>query len=211
MKAYIYKIVNKVNNKIYIGQTSRTVKERYKEHLCSAFSKNLDQPLYRAMRKYGKDAFEVTTIEGCSVEDVNDREIYYINKYDSYNNGYNATLGGDGKPVNDYEELAKNFLESGLSITKYSEEYHLKVSTIRNALNASDLMSKYREKHPEYNTRYNAVTVQMLDKKTNQVLNIFKSIRKALNYLNVDKDKGHIKAVCNGKRNSAYGYKWKFT
>ena len=210
MKSYIYKITNKVNNNIYIGQTSRTVEERYREHLSSAFSKNLDQPLYRAMRKYGKDAFEVVTIEECSVEDVNNREIYYINKYDSYNDGYNATLGGDGKPVNDYKQLARDFLNSGLSITQYSKEYHLKVSTIRNALNTSNLMDEYREKHPEYNTRFNTIAVKMLDQESNQVINIFESIRKALNYLNVDEDKGHIKAVCNGKRNSAYGYKWQF-
>lgn len=210
MKAYIYKIINKVNNKIYIGQTSRTVRERYNEHLSSAFSKNLDQPLYRAMRKYGKNNFEVVTIEECSLEDINDREIYYIDKYNSYNNGYNATLGGDGKPVNDYKQLAEDFLNSGLSITQYSKEYHLKVSTVRNALNSSNLMDKYRELYPEYNTRYNTVAVQMLDSKTNKVINIFESIRKALNYLNVDSDKGHIKAVCNGKRNSAYGYKWQF-
>lgn len=209
-KAYIYKIENKVNNKIYIGQTSRTIEERYSEHLRCAFIRGYKQPLYNAMRKYGKEAFKISLVEECDANDVNNREIYYIDKYDTYKNGYNATLGGEGKLTNNYQELVEDFFKSGLSITKYSEEKHIKDLTVRNALNAVNRMEEYRRKYTEYNTRYNSVSVKMLDKKTKEVLNVFESINQAMNFLNAGGDKGHIKAVCNGKRNSAYGYKWQF-
>lgn len=54
------------------------------------------------MRKYGIENFSIEELEKCSADVVNDREIYWINYYDTYHNGYNATLGGDGRPFVDY-------------------------------------------------------------------------------------------------------------
>ena len=206
VKAYIYKITNEINNKIYIGQTSRNIVERFSEHKRATSN----QPLYNAMRKYGIDNFSLELVEECSQENVDEREIYYINKYDSYKNGYNATMGGEGRPTTDYVELAEDFLNSGLSITKYADRENIKEATVRNSLEATGRTEEYRKLYPEYNTRFNAVSVKMLDKKDNTLVQVFDSISKALNYLNKGKDKGHIKAVCEGKRNSAYGYKWQY-
>ena len=50
--------------------------------------------LSRAFRKYGIENFSFEILEECSKEDLDDREIYYISKYDSYFNGYNQTTGG---------------------------------------------------------------------------------------------------------------------
>lgn len=56
---FIYKITNNLNNKIYIGQTSRTIAERFLEHINAANKGTLNTHLCRAMRKYGVENFKV--------------------------------------------------------------------------------------------------------------------------------------------------------
>ena len=60
---YIYKITNKINNKIYIGQTNRTIEIRWKEH-CRHLNSNM--PICRAIKKYGESNFLVEELEECS-------------------------------------------------------------------------------------------------------------------------------------------------
>ena len=75
--AYIYKITNLINNKIYIGKTNRTIEERFKEH-CNEYKKERSEkrPLYNAMNKYGIENFKIEQIEECSLEESSDRESY---------------------------------------------------------------------------------------------------------------------------------------
>jgi hypothetical protein len=54
------------------------------------------------MKKYGKEHFFIELIEECPIEKLNEREQYWIAKKDTYHNGYNATIGGDGKRLIDY-------------------------------------------------------------------------------------------------------------
>ena len=70
---YIYKIVNNLNQKIYIGKTNRSIEERFKEHIRKA-NQNIDRPLYRAIRKYGIENFTINQIEECSLEQVEECE-----------------------------------------------------------------------------------------------------------------------------------------
>lgn len=100
---YIYCISNIIDGMQYIGQTGRNVNERWDEHLRDY--KKLDTKLYQAMRDYGVDSFkfEIVDIIFASSEEERDRllnemEIYYISKYNTYYNGYNMTLGGDHTP-----------------------------------------------------------------------------------------------------------------
>lgn len=207
MKGYIYKITNNINNKIYIGQTVRNIKERFREHLKNANSES-KQPLYRAIAKYGKENFTIDIIEECNINKINEREIYYINKMNSYNNGYNATLGGEGRPRTDYAELSERFINSDKSMRIYCKENHIKESTLRQALNITDRMQEYRKRHPEFNCVSNKTQVAMIDKITGVIIKIFKSVNEAMKHLGISKNNGHINDVCKGKRNSAYGYKW---
>lgn len=100
MAIVIYKITNLINHKIYIGQTIE-YEERIRHHKQTAFrenSKEKDRPLYRAIRKYGLDNFKFEIIDKAdSIEELNEKEIYYINKYDSCvdnEKGYNLDKGG---------------------------------------------------------------------------------------------------------------------
>lgn len=93
----IYKITNKVNGKCYIGQAV-DIERRWRKHK-SAYknpqSPNYDYPLYRAMRKYGIENFTFETLEECEAKDLNDKEVFYIAKFNCYEDGYNQTKGGD--------------------------------------------------------------------------------------------------------------------
>ena len=98
-RLFVYKITNTVNGKVYIGITTKSVRSRWKAHLCNAFVKNVNYYLYKAMRKYGKEAFSIETIhEAVSLAELLEAEKRFITECNSYAtaNGYNQTLGGEG-------------------------------------------------------------------------------------------------------------------
>lgn len=108
----IYKIINNITNKIYIGKTKEYygtnningIEGRFKQHIVNSKSKTKfnDCPmLYNAIRKYDSDNFKIELLEKTTKEQVNIKEIEYIKLYDSTNslNGYNISLGGDGRSV----------------------------------------------------------------------------------------------------------------
>ena len=99
----IYCFRNTINNKCYVGQAEQ-LRKRLLHHINNFKNCRYDAPLYRAMTKYGLDAFEVEILE--IIDGLSDRmeikkkldefEIYYIEHLNSYApNGYNQTRGGD--------------------------------------------------------------------------------------------------------------------
>lgn len=108
----IYKFTNNINGHSYIGQTINP-KSRYQDHV-GRVKKN--SGIDTAIAKYGAENFSYevlyeTPLLPCSqVKDLlNEKEIYYINKYDTYNNGYNQTLGGKGTVGMPCSEKSKEF------------------------------------------------------------------------------------------------------
>ncbi len=125
----IYKITNKINGKCYIGQ-SVDIERRLNEH------KNckVDKPIYRAFKKYGIDNFTFEILEECSQEELNEKEIYYINFYNSTTdgNGYNLEHGGEFKDIVLCEEAkkkqSKSFKETISKMPKEDfEKWHKKI------------------------------------------------------------------------------------
>ncbi len=95
----IYKITNMINNHCYIGQ-SVNITKRWKNEKCAAFNpndKSYDYPLSKAFRKYGVDNFSFEIIEECSLNELDEKENYWI-KY--YNSEYNQTNGGGNYQIN---------------------------------------------------------------------------------------------------------------
>lgn len=85
----IYKITKKENGKSYIGQ-SNDIERRFKEH---QYKKDI--PIEIAIQKYGKDAFEYEIIEECSIEELDQKERYWIKHFNTYKGfGYNCSEGG---------------------------------------------------------------------------------------------------------------------
>lgn len=97
----IYKYTNKKNGKVYIGQTSKTLEERARTN---GFNYRGCRRFYNAIERYGWSSFEPEILEEVnSVEEANEREIYYINLYKSTDEeyGYNIAQGGDCKVASD--------------------------------------------------------------------------------------------------------------
>ena len=99
MKGSLYKIVNDINSKVYIGKTYKTLSERWNGHINSAFKLNdnktdyvYNYKIYRAFRKYGIEHFKIELIAQFEEGILEQKEVEYIQKYDSYYNGYNSTL-----------------------------------------------------------------------------------------------------------------------
>lgn len=119
--AYIYKITNKINNKIYIGQTTQPLNSRWTQHKAKAKRKNLSTTnfigsLYYDMNKYGAENFEIECLETCLEENINDREIYYIRILNTLApQGYN--LSGGGKGITGYK-----FSKEGLKRLRDSQK-----------------------------------------------------------------------------------------
>jgi group I intron endonuclease len=97
----IYKITNNINQHGYIGQ-SKNIKKRWDAHKRTAFNKtdhSYNNPLYKAIRKYGIDNFTFEIIEECLISELNEKEKYWIKYYNTFFNGYNLTLGGDSSGI----------------------------------------------------------------------------------------------------------------
>ena len=90
---HIYTFKNLINGKIYVGQTNKPEKRLW-EHLHAAKEGHVSL-LYYAIRKYGEENFIFEVIEDCENDLANEREKYWISKFDSFENGYNMTTGGD--------------------------------------------------------------------------------------------------------------------
>jgi group I intron endonuclease len=107
----IYKITNNLNGKSYIGQTVQSMRRRKSEHLYRmANQPERNHKLYMALRKYGMESFTWEVLESCqTVEELNEREKYYINAFNTYNRGYNMTEGGDTVSEETKEKLRKIF------------------------------------------------------------------------------------------------------
>ena len=129
MKGFIYKITNKVNGKSYIGQTRYTVEFRWRQHQ----HKKDNCYFHNAIHKYGVENFIVETIEECDVEDLNSREIFYIAKYNTFKDGYNLTIGGDGNRrllLDDKYDEIKSLYLSGFSSNKIATLYKVDKASI---------------------------------------------------------------------------------
>lgn len=95
-KGKIYKITNKVNGLIYIGCTISSLDKRFKEHLYRCFTSNYKSKLYNSMKKNGQENFTIELIEECDLSIIYEREKTYIEHYNSFNEGLNLTIGGEG-------------------------------------------------------------------------------------------------------------------
>ena len=117
---YIYMIYNDINKKVYIGETLQSIATRFKQHITKAYDSNrkYDGHLFRAIRKYGKEHFfikEIDRIIGCDKnqvkKEIQNLEVQYIKKYDSFKNGYNCDSGGGkGAKLPDLETRHKQSL-----------------------------------------------------------------------------------------------------
>lgn len=202
--SYIYEIRNLKNNKVYVGATTRTPNERFEEH-CKDAKRFPHRPLYIALNKYGYENFSVNVLEICADKDLELKERYWIEKLRSFKYGYNATIGGKGKPYADYD-LIISLWNEGKNIKEIHDLTSYDNDTIRNVLNDIGLSTKNRLDRGHIPI---SKCVHMIDISNKTIIKTFSSIREAYRFFQKISN-GHIEQVCKGKRKTAYGYIWKY-
>lgn len=136
--AWIYKITNTKTNKVYIGQTTRTPGIRKCEHWWHLENNNhKNSKLQNSWNKWGAQSFTFEVIDECPDEDRGKLEVKYIQYFDSYNNGYNLTSGGEINITKEKEIYCYNikgeYVTSYKSLSECSRQLGISISNIYQA------------------------------------------------------------------------------
>lgn len=207
--AYIYQIVNDINGKVYVGKTERTIEERFREH-CKDYTRRdyEKRPLYRAMKKYGVEHFHIELLE--ETDNPEEREVYWIEQKRSFKEGYNATLGGDGKHYVDYDLIIATYNEIQ-NQNEVARRMNIDVHTVRKVLQ-SHAISTLDARTVVILATGKIVNQYTLDGEYIQSFPSAKAAAESLDKITSTSNgaSSHISDVCRGKRKTAYGYIWKF-
>ena len=237
-EGYIYKIYNDVNDKIYIGQTIRTIKERWSQHK-SAAKKHIDAlAIHIAMNKYNINSFHIQLIEKhsfCTIEllckELNNREVFYIEKYKSKApNGYNISDGGSGvSGVNCREIMSCDPYTLEMifysSIDEASIHHNIPSSNIivccqNKKCSVGNKIFRYKEdgiKKDDIDLYFESHPIIVQYDLYGNKLNVFNSTSDAGEYIkeinNLSQSVSiilkNIMGCCRGDRQTAYGYVWR--
>jgi group I intron endonuclease len=217
----IYKSTNKITGKVYIGQTIQTLDKRIKGHIKES-KMDKTRPFLISINKYGADNFTFETIDSANnLDELNDKEIHWINFYNSVSpNGYNVTGGGQGKKMISTNELSKR-ISKGLQNSKKwqkiknSEEY---LKKIKEKFIGHNKGKKFSTKHKEKIWEKNKERILKFNKDTSKKWiivdndnNITRITGKEEYFTNLGMDTGVVTRMCQslnqGKNRKRYrGY-----
>lgn len=198
MLGSLYLIRNKINSKVYVGKTYIDPSVRFIEHKRHAKTKQT-RPLYRAINKYGFDNFYIEVLGKYPEGILENKEIEIIKELDSYNNGYNATIGGDGRrylSITDEDVIISYFKHK--SGTKAAEELSVSRDTVERILKSHNIKLQFSGRKPvdkdilwlEQNMVYSSIT------------DLVKEIKKINSKASDSVIRTGILRVCRGDRNS---------
>lgn len=196
----IYKITNLANNKIYVGQTRRESKERWAEHKKNFVSLQDTMAIHYAMQKYSKDDFVFEEIERCENNILDEREIYWIAYYNSYEEGYNCTPGGQNLPKVDYSKILTLWQE-GKKLDEICQALSVERHTAAKALKSFDITEI------EIKTRSLGRPVEKYSLQ-GEFIERYDSISAAAREFN--SNVGNIRLCCTRTHPSAYNFLWKY-
>ena len=223
----IYKITNP-KGKIYIGQ-SRDIEHRFYYYKLSSKWIKEQRKLYNSLQKYGYENHMFETIEECSEDLLNKKEIYWINYFDSVNKGLNLKYGGLGGK---HSEETKQNISKSLMGKKQSKETIEKRSQKLKGQKRSDytkqLMSEARKgkiitwgdkiseaklgkpKPKGFGKKLALINSKPIEQyhPNGTLLNIFPSAVEAMRQTGIKND--NISMCLRGKSKSAGGFVWKY-
>lgn len=149
----IYKFTNKLTGKSYIGQ-SRNIHKRYIQHKNRYKDGRIENSYFHSMlRRFGFDGFEFEVLEECPVDELNQKEIFYISKYNTqYPNGYNITAGGESPHYHKLnqktvDEIIVELKENRLTQAEIANKYSVHFNTICQ-INVGNTWRKESELYP---------------------------------------------------------------
>lgn len=194
----IYMYTNKINGMKYVGQTKCRIQKRDWEHW-NRYNSYID----RALRKYGKDNFSLEILEdNINNENLDEREIYWIAYYDSFNNGYNLTKGGNGAKTfceNKGYQIIKLLKNSEKTMREIGKELNCSIHTI-SGINQGEIFFQPSEDYPIRKRKITQKYFQEdLDNVSNLLLNTEYSFQKIADLTNTnfyyvyDVNRGKIK------------------
>ena len=164
------------------------------------------------MRTYGIEHFHIELIE--ETDNPEEREKYWIEQKQSFKNGYNATLGGDGKKYLDYDLIIASYKEIK-SIKDTAISLGISSDSVSNVLRANNIsiITSSEVIQKKYGKVVNMYDLQ------NTFLKTFPSVNAAAKYMvennltgcKMTTIKQHITEVCMGKRKTAAKFKWKYS
>lgn len=204
MNGNIYIITNKVNNKKYVGQTTKMVEERFTQHKHHSIHK--DYPLYLAMRKYGLDSFTIENYGSFPITELDTKEEALINELNTFRGaGYNATPGGQSSKVFkfDTEKLIKEYNELGTAIA-VSKLYDCSVYTVLDHLRANGVNTSNKI---DYIVGYNIHTRE----KELEFYGVNELLEWVRQNHNKDLQRKHLSRLYNDEKpnQNKYGYIWR--
>lgn len=212
----IYKIVNKINNKVYIGQTTRDIESRWKEHI--KCSKDQNSPIYSAIRKYGIDNFYISIVcRAFNVEELNQREVACIRLFNAISNGYNCKTGGDGGKHSEQTKLKiskANKGKPGPWLGKsIPEETKLKISNTKKLKKQS-----LGQNNPMYGKKHNKNSIiknaksngsrEFMVYKNNDIIGTWIIKSKCARELGLSREQ--VRDCLNGRYKTSKGYTFKY-
>lgn len=217
---WIYKYTSP-SGKSYIGQTTYSIYhragadgKRYKN--CVVF--------YNAIQKYGLENFTIEILDEVPEEELDKIEGMFIKKYNTIRpNGYNYYSFGSGlrdtkkSTAIEVYDLELNYIESFSSLINAAKKYNIPYQAISQCINKK--ISHYKDmvfvREGEKPTKPKVIKTH--GRKTGQytldgeLIAVFESANSAAKAIGKKSSDGrNIRLVCSGKRNSAYGYSWKY-
>ena len=203
----IYKIENLITHQCYIGQ-SKFIERRWQDH--KSRSKFGASKFYQAIRQYGLENFSWEVLEECSQEELDEKEIYWIEFYNSYLEGYNSTPGGQFQSTIS-NQLVYEAWDEGLSISQIAERLQIGKSTVYYILVGYNKYSTHESKRRGGIIACNTIKnekrnkIFQYDLEGNFIAEWF-SANERERQLGIDSDT--IGRVINGKANKAGGFQW---
>ena len=215
----IYCIENIVNGMKYIGQ-SKDINHRLIQHKSNLKHNRHGNPrLQNAWNKYGINSFKFYILEECDIDDLNEREKFYIRKYNSYSRqGYNLSEGGDpgvnsvGKKIKQYD-IDGNFIRLWNNAAEAGRYYDIPRGYITNAVRNNELYHDSQwcyenETIDGYYLRKNQFPLAQYDL-DNNLVNVYKHMADVTSQNNEFQKENIFSSMGGHWRKTAYGYIWK--
>ena len=142
--SYIYKISNDINDLVYIGQTIGSIQTRFKQHYYDS-KRDIDNKFHNAIKELGIEHFKIELLEECPNELLDEKERYWISYYDSYNNGYNSTKGGQNSLTKaSPESCIQYYLDNKdiKTLTQITKELGVGTNNLRELLQEAGIRDK---------------------------------------------------------------------
>lgn len=201
---FIYLMTNKINSLQYVGQTTLTIEQRMVSHKHEAKVCKPNLYFIRAMHKYGFENFSVKILEECPDDKLDEREIYWIQEYDTFHGpGYNSTIGGKGnKKILNIDIL--ELWQAGYARNEIADKLNCSAATVTNGLRALKISPfEVRKRGQSLICKKKEVLQYDL---TGKLIGKYSCVEEAAEA--IGHRSGRIRQVCNHHAHTAFGYIW---